>query len=158
LRVPARRSAGLLLYRRKAGAVEILIAHPGGPFWAKRDEGAWTIPKGLIEDGEAELDVARREFHEETGHPAPVEGTFPLGDIQLRSGKAVAGWAAEGDLDPSAARSNLATVEWPPRSGRQIRVPEIDRVAWVSPDAARRLLNPAQAAFVDRLLVALERA
>lgn len=151
-----KRSAGLLLYRRTDGGIEILIAHPGGPFWAKRDEGAWTIPKGLIEDGESDLEVARREFREETGHPAPIDGTFPLGEIQLRSGKIVAGWAAEGDLDPSAARSNLATVEWPPRSGRQIRIPEIDRVAWVSPAEAKRLLNPAQAAFVDRLLEALE--
>ncbi|HEU4672679.1 MAG TPA: NUDIX domain-containing protein [Candidatus Limnocylindrales bacterium] len=151
-----KRSAGLLLYRRTDGGIEILIAHPGGPFWAKRDEGAWTIPKGLIEDGESDLEVARREFREETGHPAPIDGTFPLGEIQLRSGKIVAGWAAEGDLDPSAARSNLATVEWPPRSGRQIRIPEVDRVAWVSPAEAKRLLNPAQAAFVDRLLEALE--
>ncbi len=151
-----KRSAGLLLYRRNGGAVEVLIAHPGGPFWAKRDEGAWTIPKGLIEDGETDIEVARREFQEETGHPAPVDGTFPLGEVQLRSGKTVAAWAVEGDLDPSAARSNGTTVEWPPRSGRRIRVPEIDRVAWVSPADARRLLNPAQAAFVDRLLAGLD--
>ncbi|HEY3523169.1 MAG TPA: NUDIX domain-containing protein [Candidatus Limnocylindrales bacterium] len=156
--MPGRRSAGLLLYRRNRDAIEVLIAHPGGPFWAKRDDGAWTIPKGLIEDGETELEVARREFHEETGHEPPTNGTFSLGEIQLKSGKTVCGWAAAGDLDPAAARSNLTTVEWPPRSGRRIEVPEIDRVAWVSPDEAKRRLNPAQAAFVDRLIEALARA
>lgn len=133
----------------------MLIAHPGGPFWTRRDEGAWTIPKGLIEDGEAELDVARREFHEETGHEPPSAGTIALGEVQLKSGKTVVGWAAEGDLDPATAYSNEVEVEWPPRSGRRITVPEIDRVAWVSAGEARRLLNPAQAAFVDRLLAAL---
>ncbi|HET7026906.1 MAG TPA: NUDIX domain-containing protein [Candidatus Limnocylindrales bacterium] len=155
MRAPAR-SAGLLIYRRSNGRdIEVLIAHPGGPFWTRRDEGAWTIPKGLIEDGEAELDVARREFHEETGHEPPSAGTIALGEVQLKSGKTVVGWAAEGDLDPATAYSNEVEVEWPPRSGRRITVPEIDRVAWVSAGEARRLLNPAQAAFVDRLLAAL---
>ncbi len=149
------RSAGLLLYRRRGDAIEVLIAHPGGPFWAHRDEGAWTIPKGLIEDGEAEVDVARREFREETGHEAPADGLVPLGDVRLRSGKTVVGWAGVGDLDPESATSNEIDVEWPPRSGRTVRVPEIDRVAWVSPQEARDRLNPAQAAFVDRLLAAL---
>ena len=146
------RSAGLLLYRRARGALELLIAHPGGPFWKRRDEGAWTIPKGLIEVGEADIDVARREFREETGHEAPIDGIVELGEVQLASGKTVMGWATEGDLDPEAATSNEVEVEWPPRTGRRIRVPEVDRVAWVSPEEARRLLHPAQAAFVDRLL------
>jgi predicted NUDIX family NTP pyrophosphohydrolase len=152
-----KRSAGLLLYRRPNGVgIELLIAHPGGPFWKRRDEGAWTIPKGLIEDGEAEIDVARREFREETGQEAPLDGTLDLGEVQLASGKTIVGWATEGDLDPATATSNEVEVEWPPRTGRRILVPEVDRVAWVSPDDARRLLNPAQAAFVDRLLSALE--
>jgi predicted NUDIX family NTP pyrophosphohydrolase len=151
-----KRSAGLLLYRRSdGGSLELLIAHPGGPFWKRRDEGAWTIPKGLIEDGEADLEVARREFREETGHEPPLDGTLSLGEVQLASGKTVLGWAAEGDLDPAAATSNEIEVEWPPRTGRRISVPEVDRVAWVPPDEARRLLNPAQVAFVDRLLAML---
>jgi predicted NUDIX family NTP pyrophosphohydrolase len=152
-----KRSAGLLLYRRSdGGSLELLIAHPGGPFWKRRDEGAWTIPKGLIEDGEADLDVARREFREETGHEPPLDGTVSLGEVQLASGKTVLGWATQGDLDPEAATSNEIEVEWPPRTGRRVSVPEVDRVAWVRPAEARRLLNPAQAAFVDRLLAALE--
>lgn len=148
-----RHSAGLLLYRAADGdGIEVLIAHPGGPFWAAREAGAWSIPKGEIEDGEDPLAVARREFEEETGHPAPPGAHWPLGDVRLRSGKTITGWAARGDLDPSMARSNEIEVEWPPRSGRRIAVPEIDRVAWVRPDDARRRLNPAQVAFVDRLL------
>jgi len=154
--VAPKRSAGLLLYRHATdGRLELLIAHPGGPFWARRDEGAWTIPKGLLEDNETDLEVALREFREETGHAPPTDGTLPLGQVQLGSGKIVVGWAAEGDLDPATATSNTVVVEWPPRTGRRIRVPEVDRVAWVSPDDARRLLNQAQAAFVDRLLETL---
>ena len=148
-----RHSAGLLLYRAADGdGIEVLIAHPGGPFWAARDVGAWSIPKGEIEDGEDPLAVARREFEEETGHPAPPGAHWPLGDVRLRSGKMITGWAARGDLDPSMARSNEIDVEWPRRTGRRIAVPEIDRVAWVRPDDARRRLNPAQVEFVDRLL------
>jgi predicted NUDIX family NTP pyrophosphohydrolase len=117
-----------------------------------RDEGAWSIPKGEVETGEEELDVARREFHEETGHIPPATECLSLGEIRLKSGKYVVGWACEGDLDPVAAVSNTTTVEWPPRSGRGISVPEVDRVAWFEPEEARRRLNPAQAVFVDRLL------
>jgi predicted NUDIX family NTP pyrophosphohydrolase len=150
--VAAKRSSGLLLYRRNGTGVEVLLAHPGGPFWRHRDEGAWSIPKGEVEAGEEELDVARREFNEETGHPPPSIECVSLGEVRLKSGKYIAGWACEGDLDPAAAVSNTTAVEWPPRSGRQITIPEVDRVEWFAPDEARRRLNPAQAAFVDRLL------
>jgi predicted NUDIX family NTP pyrophosphohydrolase len=149
-------AAGLLLYRRSPAGLEVLVAHPGGPMWARRDAGAWTIPKGLVDDGEDDLrDVARREFREETGHEPPDGPMTDLGEIRLRSGKVVHAWAVEGDLDPAAARSNMVEVAWPPRSGRVVRVPEVDRVAWLDPDAARTALNPAQAAFVERLEAAL---
>jgi predicted NUDIX family NTP pyrophosphohydrolase len=154
--VAAKRSSGLLLYRRTDAGIEVLLAHPGGPFWESRDEGAWSIPKGEVEAGEAELDVARREFHEETGHPAPASECLSLGEVRLKSGKYVAGWACEGDLDPAKAVSNTTTVEWPPRSGRRIAIPEVDRVGWFEPGEARRRLNPAQAVFVDRLLERLD--
>ena len=148
----SKRSSGLLLYRRNGVGVEVLLAHPGGPFWVKRDEGAWSLPKGEVDTGEEELDVARREFHEETGHEAPANECLALGEVRLKSGKFVVGWACEGDIDPATAVSNTATVEWPPRSGRQITIPEVDRVEWFEPTEARRRLNPAQAVFVDRLL------
>lgn len=150
-------SAGLLCYRRGPAGLEVLVAHPGGPMWARRDAGAWTIPKGLVDDGEDDLRaVARREFREETGHDAPEGPLLDLGEVRLRSGKVVRGWAAEGDLDPTSARSNIVAMEWPPRSGRVLQVPEVDRVAWLPPDAARAALNPAQAEFVDRLIAALD--
>lgn len=150
-------SAGLLLFRRVEDGVEVLIAHPGGPIWARRDTGAWTLPKGAIDDGESPLEAARREFAEETGHPAPDGEAIDLGEVRMRSGKVVHGWALEGDLNPRTLRSMLVDVEWPPRTGRVVTVPEIDRVAWVRPGEARRRLNPAQASFVDRLLTALAR-
>lgn len=144
-------SAGILLYRRVSGDIEVLIAHPGGPFWAKRHEGAWSIPKGITDEDEDEEAAARREFAEETGHQ--VEGALTdLGMITQRGHKAVHGFAAEGDLDPETIVSNTFSLEWPPRSGRVIEVPEIDRVAWCPPEEAKRLLNPAQGAFVDRLM------
>lgn len=147
----AKRSAGLLLYRRPAGGLEVLLAHPGGPLWAKRDDGAWSVPKGEIETGEEPLAVARREFEEETGQPAPDGEVLSLGEILQKSGKVVVAWAAEGDLDPAEAKSNTFPLEWPPGGGDWIDVPEVDRVAWFDPDAARRRLNPAQAPLVDRL-------
>lgn len=149
------KSAALLLYRRTADGVEVLLAHPGGPLWAHRDDGAWSIPKGEIEDGEDELTVARREFEEETGQPAPDGDCIPLGEIRQKSGKVVVAWACEGDLDPATARSNTFQLEWPPKSGRYQETPEVDRVEWFDPDAARRRLNPAQVALVDRLLAGL---
>jgi predicted NUDIX family NTP pyrophosphohydrolase len=154
----AKLSAGLLLYRHSDDALEVLIAHPGGPVWARRDTGAWSLPKGAANDGEPLLDAARREFLEETGQAAPDGPSIDLGDVRMRSGKTVRAWAVEGDLDPAALRSMQVEVEWPPRSGRVRRVPEIDRVMWASPADARLRLNPAQAEFVDRLLRALARS
>lgn len=146
-----KRSAGLLLFRLTSGGVEVLLAHPGGPFWAKRDLGAWTIPKGLVEAGEDELGTARREFEEEIGvDPGP--GPFvELGEVTQAGGKVVVAWAVAGDLDPGALLSNDFELEWPPHSGSTITVPEIDRVAWFSPDVARRKVNAAQSSFIDRL-------
>jgi predicted NUDIX family NTP pyrophosphohydrolase len=148
-------SAGLLLYRRRGDGVEVLLGHPGGPLWAKRDAGVWSVPKGEIETGEEELAVARREFHEETGNEPPAGECLSLGEIRQKSGKRVVAWACEGDLNPETAASNTFPLEWPPGSGNWIDVPEIDRVEWFSPDEGRRRLNPAQAEFIDRLLAAL---
>lgn len=145
-------SAGILLYRRRAGVLEVLLAHPGGPFWANRDEGAWSLPKGEASEGEDYRDVARREFEEEIGVPVPGDHLHPLGSVTQRAGKVVHGWACEGDLDPARQHSNTFSMEWPPRSGRTREFPEVDRVAWFIPTTARRKLNPAQVVFIDRLL------
>jgi predicted NUDIX family NTP pyrophosphohydrolase len=145
-------SAGLLLYRRTSDGIEVLLAHPGGPIWAKRDDGAWSVPKGELEAGEEPFAVARREFREETSHEPPDGECLALGEVRQKSGKVVMAWACEGDLDPATAVSNRFDLEWPPRSGRFIEIPEVDRVEWFGPEEARRKLNPAQAAFVDRLL------
>ncbi len=153
-----RRSAGILLYRRGAdGAIELLLAHPGGPVFASRDEGHWTIPKGEIDEGEEPWNVARREFEEETGHPAPDGPSIDLGEITQKGGKVVAGWALEGDLDPATAHSNTFPFQWPPKSGRYITIPEIDRVEWFVPDEARRKIKDTQIPLIDRLLEALSR-
>jgi predicted NUDIX family NTP pyrophosphohydrolase len=155
----SRRSAGILLYRRRpTGGVEVLLAHPGGPIWAKRDEGAWTVPKGEFHDGEEAWAVARREFEEETGHRAPDGESFELGEIRQKGGKLVEAWALEGDLDAATAHSNTFPLEWPPRSGRWITVPEIDRVEWFTPDEARMRIKDTQVPFIDRLLEALARS
>jgi predicted NUDIX family NTP pyrophosphohydrolase len=152
-----RRSAGLLLYRRASDdGVEVLLAHPGGPLWAKRDAGVWTVPKGEFHDGEAAWAVARREFEEETGHPAPDGDPIELGEIRQKGGKLVEAWALEGDLDPATARSNTFPFEWPPRSGRWITIPEIDRVEWFAPDEARQRIKDTQIPFIDRLLDAID--
>lgn len=145
-----RRSAGILLYRRRGDGVEVFLAHPGGPFWARRDAGAWTVPKGQVEAGEDPLETAIREFEEETG--IRLEGPFrPLGEIRQKAGKIVTAWACEGDADPAAVSSNTVRMEWPRNSGRTVEFPEIDRCAWYPPDGARDRINPAQAAFIDRL-------
>ena len=142
-------SAGLLLFRRRGG-VEVFLAHPGGPFWSDRDDGAWTVPKGLVEPGEDPLAAAAREFEEETGI-RPTGPYLPLGSVRLKSGKVVHAWAWEGDADPDRVTSNRMSVEWPPRSGRRVSFPEVDRCAWFDPAVARVKLNPAQAEFIDRL-------
>jgi predicted NUDIX family NTP pyrophosphohydrolase len=146
----ARASAGILLFRRRAGGLEVLLAHPGGPFWARKDEGAWTVPKGLVGPGEEALAAARREFAEETG--STVEGEFhPLGQVRMKSGKAVTVWAVEGDLDPATVRSNTVSIEWPPRSGNVREYPEVDRCGWFDLAAARRKIHPSQAPLLDRV-------
>ena len=148
----ARRSAGILLYRVAGGAPEVLLVHPGGPFWARRDAGAWSIPKGEYDDGEDPRACALREFEEDTGTALPPAGLVELGSVEQKGGKVVTAWAAEGDLDADSIRSNPFTMEWPPRSGRTAEFPEIDRAAWFAVDAAREKLVPAQAEFLDRLL------
>src|SRR5579883_1740855 len=147
---PANVSAGLMLYRCGPDGPEVFLAHPGGPFWANKDAGAWTIPKGLVEPGEDLLAAACREFAEETG--IPPRGPYrPLGSIRQKAGKVVHAWAWEGDADPAAVVCNTTRVEWPPGSGRVLTVPEVDRCGWFAPAVAREKLNPAQAEFVDRL-------
>jgi predicted NUDIX family NTP pyrophosphohydrolase len=152
--VPAT-SAGILLYRNGADGVEVLIVHPGGPFFSRRDEGVWSLPKGEYTDEEEPYAAARREFTEEVGSPPPDGEALDLGEVRLKSGKRVRGFALAGDLDADAIVSNTFELEWPPRSGRTITIPEVDRAAWCAPALARERLNPAQAAFVDRLLAAL---
>jgi predicted NUDIX family NTP pyrophosphohydrolase len=145
-----KRSAGLLMYRRTDDHFEILLVHPGGPFWAKKDLGAWSIPKGEYAAGEDPLEVAQREFEEETG--ARPAGAFrPLGDVTQPGGKRVSAWAVEGDFDPAALVSNTFEVEWPPRSGRKARFPEVDRAEWFALGAAREKILSGQRPFIDRL-------
>jgi predicted NUDIX family NTP pyrophosphohydrolase len=144
-------SAGILLHRVGDGGREVLLVHPGGPFWAKKDDGAWSIPKGELDRGEEPLACALREFEEETGTRLPPGELADLGSVRLKSGKTVLAFAAAGDLDPEAIESSTFELEWPPRSGRRQAFPEVDRAGWFGLDAARAKLNPAQAAFVDRL-------
>jgi predicted NUDIX family NTP pyrophosphohydrolase len=146
-----RHSAGILLHRAGNRGREVLLVHPGGPFWARKDLGAWSIPKGELADGEDPRLCAQREFAEETGTRLPEGALDDLGEVRLRSGKHVTAFAVEGDLDPATVRSNTFEVEWPPRSGRRQAFPEIDRAEWFGLDEARERLNPAQAEFVDRL-------
>jgi predicted NUDIX family NTP pyrophosphohydrolase len=148
-----RTSAGLLLYRRHPErGVEVLVGHMGGPFWARRDAGAWSIPKGEHGADEEPRDVALREFAEEMGTPAPASDLVPLGEVRQSGGKRLTAWAAEGDLDAAAAVSNTFTLEWPPRSGRLQEFPEIDRAAWMPLDEAREKLVRGQVPLLDRLL------
>jgi predicted NUDIX family NTP pyrophosphohydrolase len=145
-----KRSAGLLMYRRRNGQVEVFLVHPGGPFWAKKDMGAWSICKGEYAESELPLEAAKREFQEETGFTA--QGSFlELGVVQQASGKIVSAWAFEGDCDPGKLVSNHCQVEWPPRSGRMIEIPEVDRGGWFSIEAARERILKAQGPFLDRL-------
>lgn len=150
----AKRSAGILMYRRRGPGVEVLLVHPGGPFWAKKDLGAWSIPKGEYATGEEPLAVAMREFEEETG--ARPSGDFlPLGESVQPGRKIVTAWAVEGDFDVGALKSNLFELEWPPKSGRRTSFPEVDRAEWFPIEDARKKILPGQSAFIDRLLAAL---
>ena len=151
------RSAGILLYRLRDGAPEVLLVHPGGPFWANKDDGAWSIPKGEHGEDEDPRAAALREFEEETGTAPPPAALADLGSVRLKSGKQVLAYAVAGDLDPADVRSNTFELEWPPRSGRTQSFPEIDRAEWFDLTTARGKLNPAQAEFVDRLEALLER-
>jgi predicted NUDIX family NTP pyrophosphohydrolase len=147
-------SAGLLLFRRPRGELEVFLAHPGGPFWEDRDLGAWTVPKGLVERGEDPLATAVREFEEETG--IRPEGPFvPLGSVRQKAGKLVHAWAWEGEADARRVRSNTMRVEVPRGSGRWLTFPEVDRCEWFDAERAREKINPAQAELIDRLQAAL---
>ena len=149
-RMAVKRSAGLLLFRRRA-ALEVLLAHPGGPFWARRDAGAWSIPKGEYDADETPLAAARREFLEELGLPAPDGALIPLGEIRQPSGKLITAWAVEADLDPAAIVPGTFELEWPRGSGRVQTIPEVDRVAWFPLDEARLRIVEGQPPFLDRL-------
>ena len=153
----SRISAGILLFRRTTEGVQVLLGHPGGPYFEGKDVGAWSIPKGQVEDGESLLAVAKREFSEETGHVVGSNARLlDLGSIRQRGGKTVHAWALEGDMDPREARSSTFRMEWPPRSGIFIDVPELDQVAWFTPEQARLAMNPAQVALVEELLARLD--
>jgi predicted NUDIX family NTP pyrophosphohydrolase len=150
-----RQSAGILLYRELTpGQVEVFLAHPGGPYWAKKDEGHWTIPKGEPDDTETDLlTVALREFREETGISLHADGPYiPLGSITQKGGKVVHAWAVRGEADPTAIQSNEIEIEWPPRSRKRITIPEVDRCAWFSPEEARVRIKEAQIPLIERLL------
>jgi predicted NUDIX family NTP pyrophosphohydrolase len=150
-----KRSAGLLLYRKSCGSLQVFLVHPGGPFWAKKDNGAWSIPKGEFEEGEDALETARREFTEETSFS--IDGRFvPLKAIKQPSGKVVSAWAIEGDADAAMLRSNTFRMEWPPKSGQEQEFPEVDRGGWFDLAEARRKLLPGQVPFVDELAAMIE--
>jgi len=149
-----KRSAGVLLYRTRDHALELFLVHPGGPFWAQKDVGVWSIPKGEPTAGESDEAAARREFAEETGFAADGP-LLPLGEVVQRSGKIVVAYALAGDCDPAQLRSNTCEVEWPPRSGRRIEIPEVDRGAWFTPDEAAARILPAQLPFLTRLTARL---
>jgi predicted NUDIX family NTP pyrophosphohydrolase len=151
----AKRSAGILLYRIRPTGPEVLLVHPGGPFWAKKDLGAWSIPKGEIEPDEAPCAAALREFAEETGTAPPAGPLLDLGEIRQTSGKRVLAFALAGEFDPARICSNVVEIAWPPRSGRMLTVPEVDRAEWFSLSNARARILAAQAPFIDRLAALL---
>jgi predicted NUDIX family NTP pyrophosphohydrolase len=150
--VASRRSAGIVLYRGGGEELEVLLVHPGGPIWTHRDAGAWSIPKGEYVDGEDPLAAARREFEEELGSPPPAGDAADLGEVRQKSGKRVRGWAIAGDLDTAQVHSNMCQLEWPPRSGKLIEIPEVDRAEWFDLPAARDKINPGQVPLLDRLV------
>ena len=148
----AKRSAGILLFRGRGAQLRLLLVHPGGPFWAKKDLGAWSIPKGEHEEGDVPLAVARREFQEELGSPAPADGVIELGELVQPSRKQITAYAIEGDFDPSSLKSNRFEMEWPPKSGTMQSFPEVDRAAWFTPEEAMAKILPGQRPFIERLL------
>jgi predicted NUDIX family NTP pyrophosphohydrolase len=148
---PPKRSAGILVYRMGAGAPEVLLVHPGGPLWVKRDAGAWSLPKGQYGPEEDALAAARREFTEELGAPPPAGEVHDLGEVRQKSGKLVRAWALRGDLDVTSTTSNTFELEWPPHSGKHIEVPEVDRAGWFTLAQAREKINPAQVPLLERL-------
>lgn len=145
-----KRSAGLLMYRRRESGIEVFLVHPGGPFWSKKDRGAWTLPKGEYEADEDPLEAAQREFQEETGFLASG-GFIELGSVRQKSGKIVVAWAFEGDCDPAKLVSNTCEIEWPPRSGSRMEIPEIDRGSWYGFAEARKYIRAEQSELLDRL-------
>lgn len=147
----AAQSAGILLYRHHDGVLQVLLVHPGGPFWARKETGVWSIPKGEYRADEEPLAAARREFEEELGTAVPTGPTHDLGEIRQRAGKLVHAFGLEGDLDTAAITSNTCEIEWPPRSGRVITIPEVDRAEWFGLAEARERILPAQADLLDRL-------
>jgi predicted NUDIX family NTP pyrophosphohydrolase len=148
----AKQSAGILLYRGRGPALRLMLVHPGGPFWAKKDGGAWSIPKGEYEEGDDPLLVASREFEEELGSPAPAGDAIALGELAQPSRKRVTAFALEGDFDPAHLRSNSFEMEWPPKTGRLQSFPEVDRAEWFTVEEARDKILPGQRPFIDRLL------
>jgi predicted NUDIX family NTP pyrophosphohydrolase len=146
----AKKSAGLMMFRQRNGVIEVLLVHPGGPLWAKKDVGVWSIPKGEVDQGEDELAAAKREFEEETGLHPQAE-LLPLGTIKQKSGKLVRAWAYEGDCDRASLRSNVFQMEWPPHSGKKQQFPEVDRAEFFGLEEAKRKINPAQAPLLDEL-------
>jgi predicted NUDIX family NTP pyrophosphohydrolase len=152
----SKRSAGIVLHRLRHAAPEVLLVHPGGPLWARRDDGVWSIPKGEYAPEEDALDAARREFAEELGVEPPPGPVHELGEVRQKSGKLVRAWALRGDLDASRVASNTFELEWPPRSGKLLEVPEVDRAAWFTLEAARGKINPAQIPLLDRLAKLLD--
>lgn len=143
-------SAGLLLYRKRGRSLQIFLVHPGGPLWSNKDAGVWSIPKGLVDQGENTLEAAKREFQEETGFTA--SGQFiPLRPVKLKSGKVIQAWAIENDCDPGLIKSNTFSMEWPPRSGRQQEFPEVDRAAWFDIEDAKQKINQRQVGFLEEL-------
>jgi predicted NUDIX family NTP pyrophosphohydrolase len=148
----AKASAGILLFRKRDGALEVLLVHPGGPVWAGRDAGAWSIPKGEYSADEDPLAAARREFEEELGTPPPDGETDDLGEIRQKSGKVVHAFALEGDLDADSIASNTFELEWPPKSGRMLEIPEVDRAGWFAIEQAQEKINPAQFELIQRLV------
>lgn len=150
-----KQSAGILLYRFHQSKPEVFLVHPGGPFWAKKDLGAWSIPKGEYVEGEDPLAVAKREFEEETGVKFSGHIQWELSPVKLKSGKVIHAWAAEGEIDPNVIVSNTFEMEWPPKSGKFQSIPEVDKGGWFSPDEAKEKINAAQAAFIDEVIFKL---